>query len=189
MDLIKSILFGGSNLTPKQEKIRKIFMYLVSGGFTTVVNFLSFYIFDLLVKTEVNVSLFGSKFDLMVVLNQIIAWVLAVLTAYFTNRIFVFRSKGSIIRELLTFAGARIISFLILELGIFSLMVWICEGPMNIPQETIIFELGKFQFTYLYLVKILNCVFVMIANYVMSKLMVFKKEDAISYDKEEKTEA
>lgn len=186
MNFIKSILFGGSNLTEKQEKYRKIFMYLVSGGFTTVINFLSFYLFDLLVKAEVNVSLFGSKFDLMVVLNQIIAWVLAVLAAYFTNRIFVFRSKGSIIRELLTFAGARVISFLVLELGVFSLMLWIFEGPMNIPQETIIFALGKFEFTYLYLVKILNCVFVMIANYVMSKLMVFKKEDAVTYESEDK---
>ena len=181
MGAIKTVLFGGEHLTEKQEKARKIFMYLLSGGFTTVVNTASFLIFDLLVDKEVEVTLFSWTFDLMVVLNQVIAWVLAVVAAYVTNRIFVFRSSGNVFRELLSFAAARVVSFLILEVGIFSLMVAICENAMGIPKESAMFMIGSFRFTYLYLIKVLNSVLVVIANYVMSKLFVFKKEDLKTY--------
>jgi hypothetical protein len=42
--------------------------------------------------------------------------------------------------------------------------------------------IGSFAFTYDYLVKLINCVFVVIANYVLSKLMVFKKKDMVDYN-------
>ena len=182
MGKIKTILLGGEHLTEKQEKIRKIFMYLVCGGFTTVVNTVAFLLFDLLVKKQINVSLFGKDFDLMVLLNQVIAWVLAVLAAYITNRIFVFRSKGSVIRELLSFAAARVASFLVLELGVFSLMIIICEQVFSTPTENVMFMIGSFKFTYLYLIKVLNAVFVVVSNYILSKLFVFRKEDLKTYD-------
>ena len=38
-----------------------------------------------------------------------------------------------------------------------------------------------------YLVKLINCVFVVIANYVLSKIMVFKKKDLVDYNAEEKS--
>ncbi len=177
MGIVKTMLFGGDHLTEKQEKWRKIFMYLVSGGVTTVVNFASFLIFDLLVTAKLNVSVFGYAFDLMTLINQIIAWVIAVLVAYLTNRIFVFRSSGSVIKELLSFAAARVVSFLVIELGIFSIMIAVCENGFNTPQDSTWFAIGSFAFTYLHLIKILNSVFVVIANYVMSKIFVFKKED------------
>lgn len=44
---------------------------------------------------------------------------------------------------------------------------------------------GSFAFTYEYLVKLINSVFIVIANYVMSKLMVFKKKDMVDYNSEE----
>ncbi|SCW35823.1 Putative flippase GtrA (transmembrane translocase of bactoprenol-linked glucose) [Ruminococcaceae bacterium YRB3002] len=188
MGAIKTVLFGGEHLTEGQEKFRKIFMYLVCGGFTTVVNTVSFLVFDLLVTQEVNLSIFGYEFDLMVLLNQIIAWILAVVAAYVTNRIFVFRSSGSIIRELLSFAAARVVSFLVIELGIFSLMIAICESGFGIPKETAMFVIGSFSFTYLYLIKVLNSIFVVVANYVMSKIFVFKKEDLKDYGTKEVTE-
>lgn len=182
MGAIKTVLYGGEHLSEKQEKIRKAFMYLVCGAFTTVVNNASFLIFDILVKQKVNISIFGYEFDIMILLNQVIAWTLAVLAAYITNRIFVFRSSGSVVRELLSFAAARVVSFLILELGVFAIMIAICEGLFGIPQEQAMFNIGSFKFTYLYLLKVLNSIFVIIANYVMSKLFVFKKEDLKSYD-------
>ena len=177
MGLIKKIVFGDPSFTESQEKKRKLFMYLVSGGVTTVVNFASFLIFDLLVTAKLNVSVFGYAFDLMTLINQIIAWVIAVLVAYLTNRIFVFRSSGSVIKELLSFAAARVVSFLVIELGIFSIMIAVCENGFNTPQDSTWFAIGSFAFTYLHLIKILNSVFVVIANYVMSKIFVFKKED------------
>ena len=47
-------------------------------------------------------------------------------------------------------------------------------------------HIGSFAFTYDYLVKLINCIFVIIANYVLSKLMVFKKKDMVDYNAEEK---
>ena len=182
MGVIKTVLFGGEHLTEKQEKYRKIFMYLLSGGFTTLVNIAAFLIFDTFVTAKANVSIFGYEFDMMVLLNQLIAWVLAVLAAYITNRIFVFRSSGSVVRELMSFAAARVVSFIVLEIGVFALMITICEEVFGIPKETSMFMIGSFSFTYLYLVKVLNSIFIIIANYIMSKMFVFKKEDLKTYE-------
>ncbi len=191
MDL-KTIIVGGKDLSEKQEKIRKLFMYLVSGGLTTVVNWVCYIAIDKLVQVDMTVNLFGKPVSLKYIINQIICWIIAVLVAYFLNRITVFRSKGNILRELLSFTGARIISFLVLELGVYSLMIWGCVAitglPIDTPMTTIsIFGLS-FGFTYEYLVKLINSVFVVIANYVMSKLMVFKKKDMVDYNSEEKKE-
>jgi hypothetical protein len=46
--------------------------------------------------------------------------------------------------------------------------------------------IGSFAFTYDYLVKLFNSVFIMITNYVMSKVMVFRKKDMVDYNKDEK---
>ena len=188
MDL-KTIIVGGKDLTEKQEKIRKLFMYLVSGGLTTVVNWVCYIAFDKLIQADMTVVLFSKPFSLKFIINQIVCWIIAVLVAYFLNRVTVFRSKGSILRELLTFFGARIISFLVLELGVYSLMIWICVSITGLPVDTPMavwqIFIWPFAFTYEYLCKLINAVFVVIANYVMSKLMVFKKKDMVDYNSEE----
>ena len=51
MDL-KTIIVGGKDLTEKQEKIRKLFMYLVSGGITTVVNWVLYIVIDKLIQVD-----------------------------------------------------------------------------------------------------------------------------------------
>ncbi|MBR3142471.1 MAG: GtrA family protein [Clostridiales bacterium] len=193
MGIIKTIVVGGKDLTEKQEKIRKLFMYLVSGGITTVVNWVCYVIFDKTVKASMPITVFGKEISLKFVINQIVCWIIAVLVAYFLNRITVFRSKGNIARELLSFAGARVISFLVLELGLYSLMIWICVAitgkPIDTPMTTFHIFSKSFDFTYEYLVKLINAVFIIIANYVMSKLMVFKKQDMVDYNSEEEKES
>ena len=187
---IKTIIFGSKDLTESQEKKRKIFMYLVSGGLTTVINWACYIAFDKLIQADMTVSLFGKPFSLKFIINQIICWIIAVLVAYFLNRVTVFRSKGSILRELLTFFGARILSFLVLELGIYSLMIWICVSitglPIDTPMAVLQIFVWPFAFTYEYLCKLINAVFVVIANYVMSKLMVFRKKDMVDYNSKDK---
>lgn len=188
MDL-KTVIVGGKGLSEKQEKVRKLFMYLVSGGITTLVNWVCYVLFDKLVKADMAVTLFGKEFSLKFIINQIVCWILAVLVAYFLNRITVFRSKGNIFRELMSFAGARVISFLVLELGLYSLMIWICVSatgkPIDTPMSTFDIFGRSFDFTYEYLVKLINSVFIVIANYVMSKLMVFRKKDMVDYNSED----
>ncbi|WP_034448233.1 GtrA family protein [Butyrivibrio sp. AE2032] len=182
MGIVKKIVFGDPSFTESQEKKRKLFMYLVSGGLTTVANWIVYILFDLLVKSDMSLSVFGFEFSLKIAVKQIVGWIVAVIVAYFLNRITVFRSKGSILRELLAFAGARVLSFVVLELGVMYLMVWICELITKVPVETPMTYIGSFAFTYDYLVKLINCVFVVIANYVLSKLMVFKKKDMVDYN-------
>ena len=185
---IKTIIFGDKSLTEKQEKKRKLFMYLVSGGLTTAANWIVYILFDLLVKADMMVSVLSFEFSLKIAVKQIVGWIVAVIVAYFLNRITVFRSKGNILRELITFAGARVLSFLVLELGVMYLMIWICEAITGVPASTPMTYIGSFAFTYDYLVKLINCIFVIIANYVLSKLMVFKKKDMVDYKAEEDKE-
>lgn len=183
---LKTIVFGSKELTEQQEKKRKLFMYLVSGGLTTAVNWIVYIIVDLAIKHDMTVSVLGFEFAFKYAVKQIVGWIVAVIVAYFLNRITVFRSKGSILRELMTFAGARVLSFVILELGVLYLMIWACESITGVPATSAMAIIGSFTFTYDYFVKLINSVFVVIANYVLSKLMVFKKKDMIDYNAEDK---
>ena len=58
--------------------------------------------------------------------------------------------------------------------------------PIDTPMTTISIFGFSFGFTYEYLVKLINSVFIVIANYVMSKLMVFKNKDMVDYNSEDK---
>jgi putative flippase GtrA len=186
MGIVKKIVFGDPSFTESQEKKRKLFMYLVSGGLTTAANWIVYILFDLLVQSDMMVTLFGNEFSLKIAVKQIVGWIVAVTVAYILNRITVFRSKGNVIRELFTFAGARVLSFLVLELGVMYLMIWACEAITGQPASTPMFMIASFAFTYDYLVKLINCVFVVIANYVLSKIMVFRKKDMVDYNAKEK---
>lgn len=174
---IKTLFFGGSELSEKQEKIRMLFMYLFCGGMTTVINMICFIVFDILVKAELEIQIFSWKLDLFDMINQCVAWVVSVLSAYFMNRAFVFLSKGNILRELLSFAAARLATFFIFELGTFELMILFCEKVMNCMKDSAFISIASFDITYLYLIKFINLVLLTIANYYFSKLMVFRKQD------------
>jgi putative flippase GtrA len=185
---LKTIVVGGEHLTPQQEKLRKIFMYVVSGGITTVVSLASFKLFNLFVPDLWKFEAFGKEISLKLAINKVVCWILAVLVAYFLNRITVFRSKGKILNELLKFAGARVLSFLIFEEGLFLLSIFICTKVTGLPSDTIVTSVLGIGVTYADIMNLINLVFVMIANYVMSKLMVFRKEDMVDYTKKDDEE-
>lgn len=185
---LKTIVVGGEHLTPQQEKLRKIFMYVVSGGITTVVSIASFKLFNMFVPDMWKFEAFGKEISLKLAINKVVCWILAVLVAYFLNRITVFRSKGKILNELLKFAGARVLSFLIFEEGLFLLSIFICTKVTGLPSDTVVTTILGISVTYADIMNLINLVFVMIANYVMSKLMVFKKEDMVDYSKKDDEE-
>ncbi|MBO4449305.1 MAG: GtrA family protein [Clostridiales bacterium] len=185
---LKTIVVGGEHLTPQQEKLRKIFMYVVSGGITTVVSIASFKLFNMFVPDLWKFEAFGKEISLKLAINKVVCWILAVLVAYFLNRITVFRSKGKILNELLKFAGARVLSFLIFEEGLFLLSIFICTKVTGLPSDTVVTTILGIGVTYADIMNLINLVFVMIANYVMSKLMVFKKEDMVDYSKKDDEE-
>lgn len=90
---------------------------------------------------------------------NVIAWIASVLFAYITNRKYVFESNGdSIIQEFSKFVGAR------LSTGLMDMVVmWLLIDVLH---------------TNSMLAKIISNVLVVISNYVLSKLFVFKKEKA-----------
>ena len=104
---------------------------------------------------------------------QLLQWLVVLFTTFYTNRKWVFteadRSKGSMGRQLVLFAGSRVASFL-LDLGVtyactLLLALWITTPPVIVGVEL----------TPGTIAKLVAAVLVIIANYVLSKLLVFRK--------------
>lgn len=130
------------------QKHREALLYLIFGGLTTVLNYLVFVLCSRLLPVETTT------------IPNLIAWVVAVLFAYATNRIWVFQSAaqgfGAVVRELAAFAGARVFT-LVLEMAI----LWIFVDYLGLLDLV---------------VKIAANVLVIVLNYVFSKLWIFKKK-------------
>lgn len=91
---------------------------------------------------------------------SVIAWILSVIFAYVTNRMFVFHStvteKKAVLKEFFSFVSARIFSFL-MEL----LLMYVMVDRLQINDLISKFVIG----------------FVVIAlNYIFSKLWIFKEK-------------
>ena len=129
-------------------KYKKIILYLFFGGCTTLVNIASYYVLS-------------HVFNCSVMFSTVVAWVLAVLFAYITNRKMVFDSKASgkkkVFKEFVSFIACRIAT---------GIVDWLC---MYIFVEKIGFNDM--------VIKIIANIIVIILNYVASKLIVFKDKD------------
>ena len=99
---------------------------------------------------------------------SIVNWVAGVAFAYPTNRKFVFESKDpKILPECIKFVLSRV-STLILDAVVMQILVAVGLD--------------------LYIATLISAVLVVIANYVFSKVFVFKKKDAGAENKEKGTE-
>lgn len=140
------------------RKHREAISYLFFGVLTTVVNFIAFWLLCLWMSDE-----------LYLVANAI-AWAVAVVFAYITNKIFVFSSKSfafsTLIREIPEFVGARVFSFVIEELGLWF-MVDILGFSQFHPEIFGIVISGQF------IVKVILAVVVIVLNYFFSKFIIF----------------
>ena len=136
------------------KKYTEVINYLIFGILTTLVNLISKYILLF--------TIFDASNALQLQIAIIISWILAVLFAYFTNRKFVFDSKTkNKLKEFISFIIARL-STLFLEMVIMWFFVTLLK--LNSDLYVIIFTLLS-QFT------------VIVSNYLLSKLFVFKKVD------------
>lgn len=80
------------------KKYKELFLYLLFGGLTTVINIV---VYSALYYTHITEN----------VPATVIAWIASVLFAYITNRIWVFESKNSnILKEAISFFGFRALS-------------------------------------------------------------------------------
>jgi len=169
---IKALIKGDSSLSAAQKRTREIFLYLVFGVLTTAVNLLSFYIFDRIFHGQ---SVIILKLNILDDINNTVAWILAVLFAFVTNRTIVFRSKGPFMKEMLSFFASRVVTLIIFEIGTYELFNLLLRIGFSIDRESTAFVIGTFDCRYKYIVKFFNSVFfVVIGNYVLSKLFVFR---------------
>lgn len=166
------------------KKFQELFWYFVFGVLTTVVNMVAFAVLDKTTNVTWPVKIFKWNFDLFDTFINVIAWVVAIVFAYVTNKLFVFHSKGNVVREFLSFVAARLFTFFAFEVGLFSLSIMVMENAMHMPKDDLLIKVFSFQVTNIYIVKLFVAVFVVIANYIFSKLFVFKKKEDPAKDAE-----
>ena len=133
------------------QKYRHILSYLFFGVATTGVNWV---VYTVCVSATARINL-----------SNVIAWLCAVIFAYITNKIFVFHSQertmAGLAKEIGLFFSSRIFSGLVEILGVPFLM-W-CG-----LRQTVFGIEGM-------AAKVAISVIVVILNYVLSKILVFKK--------------
>lgn len=143
-------------------KYKEIITYVLFGVLSTIVNFGTFYIFNLIL---------GSSFYLA---TNIIAWFFAVAFAYVTNKLWVFKSKSwaakVVVKEVLGFAAARLFSLGVEEVGLI-----IFVELLNF--KSISFSVFGFDLTGTLIAKVILAVIVVILNYFFSKFVIFKKKN------------
>lgn len=130
-------------------KYEEIVNYLIVGVLNTIVSWAAWF---LCAYTVLDAQVVWQNAAL-----SIISWVVGVVFGYYMNRIFVFKSKEpNMWKEFLQFSGGRVSTWL-LDLVMMLLLV----NALHINEA---------------FSKIFVSVLVMIGNYVISKLFVFKKK-------------
>ncbi len=131
------------------KKYEEIINYLIVGGLTTIVSLGSYY---LCIYTFLDPDVW---YQLQAA--NIISWICAVTFAYFANRIFVFKSKNQKkFKEAVSFYSSRVAT-LLMDMGIMFVFVTLLHLNDKI-------------------MKLVVQVVVTVANYILSKLFVFKKK-------------
>ena len=159
-DIFDRIMSWGflKKFEPMYRKNKEILLYLFFGAWTTVISFVSFFIAAALIKLP-DISIFGMPVDTAVTVSNIISWICAVTFSYVTARIWVFESTAhggkAVFKEALVFYGGRVFT-LIVE----TVMMNVGVQALSINEN---------------IMKIIASIVVLILNYVISKLLVFKK--------------
>lgn len=131
------------------RKYEEIIVYLIVGVLNTIVSWAAFF---LCAYTILDAQVVWQN-----MLLSVISWVVGVVFGYFMNRKFVFKStEPNIGREFLQFAGGR-------------LSTWLLDMVMMVFMVNVLHINEAFS-------KIFVSVLVMIGNYLISKLFVFKKK-------------
>ena len=135
------------------SRYREQASYLVFGVLTTVVSFVTAGI------AKGGLELMGSGSDVVATVSTVFSWICAVTFAFVTNRRFVFRSQTrgtkAVLREGISFYGGRV-STLLFE----TAFMWVGNAWLAFPYWP---------------TKLVANVVVLILNYVISKVFVFKQ--------------
>ncbi len=131
------------------KKYKEIINYLIVGVLTTVVSLAVYYISVFTFLNPDN--------SIQLQIANILSWIAGVAFAYFTNRKYVFESKNkNKLQEATKFVSSRITT-LLLDMFI----MWLGVTILHFNDK---------------LIKLVSQVLVIVGNYILSKLFVFKKE-------------
>ena len=124
------------------KKYKEPLLYIVFGIATTLVNFVAYFLL--------------SKLGITTAISTILAWLLSVIFAFFTNRKYVFKAeKNGFFNQLFSFFSMRI-----------------ATGAIDVLIMILFVDVLEFNDL---LIKLLSNVLVIILNYIFSKFLVFKK--------------
>ena len=127
--------------------------YLIFGGLTTLVNIIAYYVLAKLVLNGLNSQ------KLIVNISEIVSFIIAVLFAYITNKLYVFNSKTNdfieLCKEFFSFIGCRLFTEF-LSIVMMNMSIWFSINDI--------------------LMKVVSNVVVIILNYVFSKIIIFKNK-------------
>ena len=131
-----------------KDNYAEYILYIVFGILTTTINFITYFIFTKVIGFST-------------VTSNIIATAISIIFAYITNKLFVFNSKrnnlGELITELIKFVNARIFTGLL-----DTLFVFIGVDCIRVND---------------FVVKTISCIIVVILNYIISKVIIFNKQE------------
>ena len=128
-------------------KYKEVLLYLIFGGLTTVVSLVTFW-------------LAGHPLGLNTLIANVVSWICAVTFAYFTNAKWVFEarpaSRAEALRQFVSFYVGRLATLGVEELLLFVFVTLLHCNDM--------------------LIKLIAQVVVVVLNYVISKLLIFRKK-------------
>ena len=132
----------------------ELMRYLLAGVLTTLVNFLALTLLG---------ESFGYEEGKNLIFNSL-AIVISILFAFWINRGFVFHSSGPLWPEFVSFFSSRILISLIFDNGFFALFYNVLGLQAKVP------------FFRVPWAKLIGAVFVVLANYLVGKFLVFRKQ-------------
>lgn len=135
-------------------KYKEVVNYLIFGVLTTIVS--------LATKYALLFTILDARNSVQLQIAVIVSWILACLFAYITNRIWVFESKSKdMLKEVIKFFGARLAT---LGMEMLIMFIFITALGLNSDMWVVIWTL-------------VTQVLVVIGNYVLSKLIVFRNKE------------
>ena len=157
--------------TKRKEALREIAVYLIFGILTTVVSMATYFGILWFGEYKMLINPEDAEFNMVRIVAEVLQWIMAVLFAFFTNKKWVFKDADNSIStgiQLLRFSTSRLAT-----LGLDALLtlgtVWILQA-LSYQTVTVL----GFGITADLIAKLFASVAVVISNYILSKLFVFK---------------
>lgn len=159
------------------QKHKEIVLYLFFGVITTVVSlgvcFLTLKIGVIFMHDEN-----GEPTELLDIIGSTTQWISGVLVSFFTNKLWVFtsaeRGTKATLKQLAVFSSSRVATYFIevaINLGVIALF-----DALGYTAPLINLIIFSFVLTSRVWAKVISSIVVVISNYFISKLLVFKKK-------------